>query len=487
MHRSVFALLFVTVAAHAAHAQNAGTLDAVARAMGGRERILAVRTLVLEGTGENFNFGQNHTPSADLPRYEIMRYRRSIDIANRRWFVDLTREPRFVTGNTAPQRQRLGVDADVAYNVSNDGVMQRVGGQAAVDRLNELFHHPIVFLQAAWMPGSEVTENPPRGQMRSIRINAAGNLFTVLVDPVTSLPTRIQKLSYHPMLGDAVIETEFGDWKSVDGLMLPMRITQRLAEKWVLSDVRLASARVNAEVGDLAASADARAQPAPGPVAVTVNVEEIAPGVWYLNGQSHHSVAIEQQRSIVLVEAPQSEERTLAVIEKARTLVPGKPVEIVINTHHHFDHAGGIRAAISQGLTILTHEANRDLYERVVLPGKHTVMTDAQARNPKPLRLMALGDRYVRRDSLRTIEVYQVIGNPHSGSMLVVYLPAERVLIQADLYNPPAANATAPVSFPFAPNLLENIQRRGLQVDRVAGIHGRTVTLSDIQAAVRAP
>jgi len=80
-----------------------------------------------------------------------------------------------------------------------------------------------------------------------------------------------------------------------------------------------------------------------------------------------------------------------------------------------------------------------------------------------------------------------VLGSQHSGTMIVVYLPAERLLIQADLYNPPAANATTPISFPFAANLLDNIQRRGLVVDRVAGIHGRVVPLSDIQAAARTP
>lgn len=468
----------------ATQAQSATALDGVARAMGGRDRIMAVRTLVLEGKGDNFNLGQNVTPFADLPRFEVMQYRRSIDFANKRWFMDQTREPRYPTGNMAPVRQRQGVDGDVAYNVGTDGSMTRVFGQAAVDRVNDLLHHPVGFLQAAWAPGAEVTEDPPRGQQRWIRLNVAGNRFAIAVDPVTGLPVKTQKVTYHPMLGDVMLETEFSDWRDVNGLKLPMRMTQRLAERWVLSDIRLTAATVNTDVGDIAASAAARATTAPAPVVPTVNVEVIAPGVWYLNGQTHHSVAIEQQRSIVLVEAPQGDERMLAVIEKARTLVPGKPVDVLINTHHHFDHAGGLRAAISQGLTVLTHEGNREFYERTVFPGRHLVMTDTLARNPKPLRLMALGDKYVRRDSIRTIETYQVTGSAHSGSMLIVYLPAERLLIQADLYNAPAPNSP-PVTFPFLSNLLENIQRRGLQVDRVVGIHGRVVPLSELQAAAR--
>ena len=467
-------------------AQTAGTLDAVARAMGGRDRIAAIRTLVLEGTGDNYNLGQNLTPTADLPRLEVTQYRRSIDFGAKRWLVDQTREPRYVTGNLAPQRQRLGNDGDVAYNIGNDGAMQRVGGQAAVDRASELLHHPVGFLQAAWAPGSAIAEGPAQGTMRVVRITVAGNTFAIVIDPATNLPTKTQKVTYNANLGDVTIETGFSDWRDVDGVQLPMHITQKVAERWVLSDLRISMARVNADVGDLAASADVRAQSA-APLPPTVNVEEIAPGVWYLNGQTHHSVAIEQQRSIVLVEAPQSEERTLAVIERARGLVPGKPVDVVINTHHHFDHSAGIRAAISQGLTVLTHAGNRDFFERTIFPARHVTTQDAQGRNPKPLRLLPLGDTYVRRDSLRTIETYQVLGSQHSGTMVMVYLPAERLLIQADLYNPPAANATAPISFPFAANLLENIQRRGLVVDRVVGIHGRVVPLSDIQAAAKTP
>ena len=161
--------LAVTAAGHVA-AQNAGTLDAVARAMGGRDRIAAVRTLVLDGKGDNFNLGQNLTPSADLPRFEVTQHHRSIDFANRRWQMDQTREPRFPTGNTAPVRQRQGIDGDVAYNIGNDGSMQRVFGQTAVDRANELLHHPIGFLQAAWAPGSVITEDQDR---KSTRLNSS--------------------------------------------------------------------------------------------------------------------------------------------------------------------------------------------------------------------------------------------------------------------------------------------------------------------------
>jgi hypothetical protein len=101
---------------------------------------------------------------------------------------------------------------------------------------------------------------------------------------------------------------------------------------------------------------------------------------------------------------------------------------------------------------------------------------------------MTVADKHVMRDTLRTIELYHIDGSQHASTMLMAYLPAERLLVEADLYTPPAANATTVGPFPFAANLLENVQRRGLTVERIVPIHGRVVPFSDLQsAATRAP
>ena len=102
---SAFALVVLTLAATADAQRPAKPLiEELARAMGGSDRILAVRTIVVEGTGENYNLGQNILPDAPLPVFAVTAYSRSIDFANRRWRQDQMREPRFVTGNVTPGR-----------------------------------------------------------------------------------------------------------------------------------------------------------------------------------------------------------------------------------------------------------------------------------------------------------------------------------------------------------------------------------------------
>ena len=465
------------------------TFDGVVQALGGRDRILAVRTLSLEGAGEMLNFGQNHTPFAES-RFEVTSYRASVDYANRRWFVDLTRVPRFNTANSAPQRQRTGLDGapnGVAYNVNAQDRMIRASAQAATDRMHDFVNHPIGFVIAASRPQSEVSvENAASGVAR-IRLNAGGSKYAMYVDRATMLPTRIERITYHPMLGDVPLWTDLSEWTVVDGIMVPGRIVQRLVDRFTLADYRLTSTRWNGDVGNIAATDSVRALVTQqgGPPAPAIVIDTIAPGVWSVAGQSHHTIAIEQANQVVLVEAPQNDARTLAAIAAARQLRPGKRADVLINTHHHFDHSGGLRAAISEGFTIVTHEGNREFYQRLVLPGRHFIEQDALARNPQPLRVVAVRDKQVLDDPVRPIEIHAIEGNAHSGSMVVVYLPKERMLIQADLYNPPAPNATSPV-FPFAANLVENVRRLGLQVDRVVGIHGRPAPFSDVEAA-RAP
>ena len=487
-------LLFVLVsltATNAATAQRRRTaLDAVATAMGGRTRVMAVKTLSMVGRGFNYNLGQNPAPDDSLPMFEVTEFRRIADFQQGRWRVEQSRTPRFMTANTASVRQVLAGDRQLGFDVLPDGSSRVATGRLLSDPRNELVHHPIGFLQTAFARNSEIIASGQQRGFRYVRMNSGGKRFGMLIDPTTNLPVRIQQVVYHPMLGDVLLETELQDWQDFDGLKLPTRLVQRLDERWTLSDIRLGTVQVNAaDVPDLAAPAELRsAQTAtPAASAVTIAVSEPAPGVWFLAGQSHHSVVIEMADHLLLVEAPQNDARTLAVIQRARTLNPSKPLRAVINTHHHFDHSGGIRAAMSEGLTVITQEQNKPFFDSLALR-RHSLMQDALAMKQRAPRVEGVGEKRVITDGTRTVELYHITGSPHSKSMLMVYLPKEKMLIEADLYSPPAtapaAGAPPPV-FPFAANLVENIDRLGLAVDTIVPIHGRVVPMSDLRAAAQ--
>jgi glyoxylase-like metal-dependent hydrolase (beta-lactamase superfamily II) len=469
----------------AVSAQRAGKplAEEVARAMGGRNNVLGVRTILLTGTGENYNLGQNRAPDVNLPVWAVTKYVRALDLENGRWRQDQTREPRFPTGNTAPQRQRVGFDV-VGYDITSDTSMRRVGARPTLDRRAELIYHPVGFVRAALQPGAQATEIAARGRMRALRLVLDGETYTMLVNGSTRLPLRIERTIHNGMLGDVVVASEFSEWVVASGLRLPMHVVQRIDDRWPLSDLKFTAAGVNTNIGDLAIPESVKTAELQAPQ-VTVAVDSVAPGVWFIGGGSHHSVAIEMKDHLLLVESPQGEERTLAVIRRARELRPGKPVRAVINTHHHFDHSGGVRAAMSEGLTVITHARNKAFYEALA-KRRFSVVPDQLAKSPKPVRVEGVTSKRILTDGTRTVELHEILGSPHSESMLVVYLPAEKLLVEADLYTPQAANVTTPPVAPFAKGLVENIDRLGLGVETLIPIHGRVVPMSDLRKVAAA-
>jgi len=470
----------ISLTAGAVSAQSGrGIIEHVAASMGGTRQVLAVKTIMLRGSGENFNLGQNLTPDAGLPQFNVTQYVRVIDFRNTRWRQDQTRIPTFITTNTNPQRQRTGFDV-VAYDITTDTSMRRLGQRPTLDRRAEVLYHPIGFLQAALRKGAKLDEEFARGGVRRVRLETEGERYTMTVDARTNLPVSIERTIPNTTLGDVVLSNEFPQWYSAGDVRVPLEIVQRLDGRWKLSDLRFDGIAVNGSMVDITIPESVRnADLVPTPVNVTV--DSVAPGVWFLAGGSHHSVAIEMKDHMLLVEAPQSDERTLAVIQKVRALRPDKPLRAVINTHHHFDHASGIRAAMSEGLTIITQAGNKNFFEDLSRR-RFTILPDALAKSPKAAMIEAVSGHRSLSDGTRTVDLYEIKASAHSGSMLIVHLPAERILIEADLFTPPAPNLTTPTPQPFAENLIENIGRLGLVVERIIPIHGRVVPFSELMA-----
>ena len=461
----------------------------VAEALGGMRTVQNTETVVIQGRGTNFRLGQNKNPDADLPEYEISEFRREIDLVNGRWRQEQVRTSHFFTGNPVlNQRQIIAVDGDVAFNISEDGTARRASSQVARDRKAELYHYPVGLIQAATAEGATVRNLRQEDGQDVVDITTAeGDQLTLFVDSETNFPTKIVSTSSHSNLGDVTVETAFDAYAESGGLggfqarlTLPRRIRWGV-DRFQTAEIIASNTSINGEIGDLAAPQEVRSDEAPLPPSANVTVEEVTGGVWYLAGQSHHSVLVELAEYLVLIEAPQHDARTLAVIDTARELQPDKPLRYVINTHHHFDHSGGIRAAVSEGVIVITHELNRPFLEDIVAR-QHTIAQDALARNPQPLVIETVpgSDRYVLDDGGRSLEIYPILDDLHSDSILMVYLPGDRLLVEADVFTPGASAA------PFAGNLLKNIEARQLRVDRVLALHGGIVPFSELQEAAMA-
>ncbi len=270
------------------------------------------------------------------------------------------------------------------------------------------------------------------------------------------------------VMGDMIHEYVYRGYTNHGGVMFPSQIHAHSGNRFL----SWAHDAFNLSVTDVKVNGTAPALTVPDTVRratvppVRVETQQLANGVWLLGGAAVSSVAVEFKDWVAIIEAPLNEARSLAVMAEVKRLVPGKPIRYVVNTHHHTDHAGGLRTYLTNGATIITDEANREYYTNIFfypqsrmlepdLMSLHPVRTISEGSNiletiaHDPIYLgYAPGSasntqKYVLTDRARTVEIYPVRGLNHAATMLVAYLPAEKILINSDIYAPRATQSAA--------------------------------------------
>lgn len=444
------------------------------QALGGRSRIEAIKTITIEGTGVNYNLGQDMKPEAATQQFAITGYKRELDVEQGRQRIEQTRTPKF-TYFQGPQAQTQIqiLDGDTAFNVSPSGSPARIGTAAERDRRTDFFHHPVTALKAATVPLTTVSNVRTVGSVRQADFVFKDRQWTMTID-AAGLPLSISSKTYHPNLGDVVMTTTFADYQDVNGVKLPAKITGKV-DDFTTYETQATRQSLDAAVGNASAPPEVVKPVAPAPPNVTT--QSIGKGVWFLAGQSHHSVLVEFADHLMLIEAPQSEARTLAVIAKAKETVPNKPLTELVTTHHHFDHTAGMRAAIAEGMTVVTQAGNKDWVENMARR-PHLLQSDMLAKNASRLNVVAVDSEREVKDQTMTVMLYHVAGNPHSDTMLMAYIPRDRLLIEVDAFSPGGQVN------PYAANLLENIQKRNLRVDKIVPLHGAIAPFAELAKVV---
>lgn len=449
-------------------------VEDAADALGGKGRILAVRTLIIEGYGSNPNIGQAMTPEAEPLLWMLPDYTRRIDLQNGRMELSFIRRPAFpVVFDNARQTQRL--DADLAYNQPAAGgrggavaAPARLPAQAVKDRRVDMLQHPLTIVRAALDPAARVTNRRQTGANQSVDITTAqGDTLTLTVDSLKR-PISVRTAVYHQNLGDTERVTTFGAYEDLDGIRVPKRMVTRL-DKWIEYDIGVMKNTLDADLSALAAPAAIRsAALAAANPPLNLMVADVAPGIWFVTGGGNPCVIVEFADHVALIEVAGGDARVQALIAKARALVPGKPVTQAIITHHHFDHTGGLRAAVAQGLTIVTHKVN-EAWFREAVTRRHSMQPDALAQSPRPLKIVTFEDSYTMKDSARELILYHLANSTHGDGILSAYFPRERIWVEVDVWNPGAQIQ------PHARSVADELARRKLQIDRVIPMHGNQV------------
>jgi len=487
----ILAAILVTSVSTGAVAQNAGpVITAASKAMG----VDNLNSITFSGTARNGAFGQSKAigdPMGTVNVTRITQYTRTINFGRPGDPASLVSR---ATGPTQPPTVP-GAPAPMP-GVFN----QNITGQQAGTNWNQALNitlTPWGFLKAAAAGNATVRQ---QGGQQVVSFSPAGfkspsgQTYTVTgYINNQNLVTKVETHVEHAVVGDLLVEFEYSNYQNRNGVQVPSSIVQKQAGMTTF-DAAINSATPNpTNLTELLTPppppgrGGAGAAPAPAPAAAAPAappVEKLGEGAFKIGG-NYTSLAVDMGDHILVVESGQSDTRGMAVMAAAKQAIPNKPIRFVVNSHPHFDHASGLAAAVAEGATVLTHNNNEVVLERL-LSGPRTLIGDSLSKvgNRRTNVVTAVGDRDVRRGTNGKVVELVRIPNEHSDGMLAVFLPAEKVLWSADIT---AVNPN-PGQLPTLKAAVETANRLNLNFDTWIQAHPpnpeKPVSKADVMAAV---
>jgi glyoxylase-like metal-dependent hydrolase (beta-lactamase superfamily II) len=450
------------------------TLQFAERAMGG----VGLKTIRFTAAGTGTIFGQAYQPNTTWPKVTVSNFVRLYDFENaalRQEQAISRAEPN--GGGAVPlmgqgeQRTVAMLMGASAWNLVGTAA---VASPVALDqRMHDLWTSPHGVIKAALKNNATSVRRIVDGQnYTAVSFTQLGRFEATAFINAQGLVERVESRVPNAVLGDTDVLTQYSDYKDYSGVKFPSRIRQSQAGTPVL-DVLVSEVQVNPAF-DIAVPDAVRT------AAERAVAEKAAEGIWFIGGGSHNSVAIEMKDHVMLVEGPLYDGRTAAVLAEVKRVIPGKPIRYVINSHHHFDHAGGLRAAVADGAIVVASAKAKSFFERV-LANPNRINPDLMAKSGATAKVEAVDGKRVYSDGNRSVEIHLIGESVHADGFMMVYLPNEKLLIEADAYTPLAPNS-APPTLPNANhvNLINNIEGLRLNVERILPLHGRMVPVGEL-------
>ena len=472
----------------AAGAQDAKSVIANASKTMGAD---GLNSIMVYGSGANYGLGQSNNANGEWPRTNLNDYVRAID------FASSTARATAVTW-AAPVTGPVAVQGQFQQNIT-------AAQATAWAQQLEIWTTPWGFLKGAAANNATVKSQTMAGQRYQVvtwmttQKSPGGPAYRVVgyISP-RGLVDRVETWLGDAVLGDMLVEQIYTEYRDASGVMYPAKWVQKRGGQPTF-DLQTLGIRANPD--NIQALVTPPPPPAgrgggpggpggPAGAAAGPASEKLADGVWRING-AYNALAVEFADHILIFEpGPQNEARSQAIIAEAKKVIPNKPVRYGVISHHHFDHTGGLENVVAEGITIVTPAVNKAFLERA-FSAPRTLVGDALAKTPKkPVIEGFAGDKRVFTDATRTFEVHVIKGLPHADGLVVGYLPKEKILVYADMFNLPPANGPQVPNPPVVGTMVfaDNIARLNLTPDRVMSIHSlnpdRLTTVAEINATL---
>lgn len=519
--------LAVSIVVVACASMQPGGGDLVAKAVqaqGGAEALGTVKTLSYKATVRQWEPEQSAVAGGEMRPANDATVVAVTDVATQSTRVNWVKNFKYPAPRTFTFSEVVTPDAGYVAGIDSNGRTKQSREanppahsmsslRLAATQRELLAASPLLVLDMSKNPtrvtaASSVTVGGVRHPAVDYRVG--GHTLTVLFDPASGLPARVRALDYDNIWGDVTWDLVLADWQTVGTTKVATsrryELNGRPVSEMKLSDITLntpipadqltipapflAAARKPATAGvpyqwvlrrqfigvyldSDQPSYDTQASPG-------LRLQELAPGVQHVVGGSHNSLIVEMSDHVIVFDAPVSDWQSTWTISAARGKYVRKPVKYLVLTHHHMDHAGGLRAYADVGATIVTGK-NTAAHFRKVLAAPFTRNPVLGATDLGRTPIVEVADKHVLTDGKRRVELYVLDPNPHAEGLLIGYVPDAKLGFVTDIWSPGAAPLPDKLN-PALAALVAGVKKAGITPEKFAGGHGTTAEYAPLAA-----
>ena len=301
------------------------------------------------------------------------------------------------------------------------------------------------------------------GRMHDIvtLVMQVGPALSLYIDQESGMLTRMERVL--PPFGQ--VEYEFLDYQPIDGIAFNQHFKLFVNGEDNL-DITIKKTKLNVALDDYLAVPESLEKVA-AVVPDEMSTNEIEEGVFLIGGNATYSLFVEMEDHVVAVGGTQI---VPDAIGEMRKQIADKPIRYGVLTHHHSDHVPGAAAYAEEGATLVTFAEN----EAVV----------RDAADSEDVKLEFVKDHMTLSDGNKKVELYNIGPTPHAENILIVYLPDEGIVFEADHFPQPASGVIPP-AVPATVAFAEALEKLDLDYDRIIGTHSpRIATPADVATAL---
>jgi hypothetical protein len=457
-------------------------------AMGGRERLEAVKSLRLEGAQHTLLVEQSYRQEPFITAYA--RTKEEMDFASQRLSLR--------THLTWPESDPGQSDSDSTVVVGPEGAVNRAEkSDSPASRSNleaarfALALGPLRLLLTASSAPDLRFDAPQRVRQTLhpvLAFNWQGRNVRVLINPFNHLPDAVESVGvfydHWYQWGDVRQRIYWDNWQTFHGIRYPTNeVEERNGVLWesrqvLRLDLNPALDAADFKLDTQAAQKGLQSKGWESPFKAQKGIA-LAPGITLFPG-SWNATLIKQNDGVVLLESPLSGTYIGGVIDKAKADNPGQSVKAVLSTSDSWPHIGGVRQVVALGLPVYILDLNRPLLDRLVAAPRH-LNPDLLAQSPRAPQWRIVSKRVQVGTGANRMELYPLRG-ASTERQYMVYFPAHRLLYASDTL---ALNDDGSLYDPeLMREVLDAVKREGLEVITVFAMHQGPLPWAQVTALV---